>query len=69
MSIHNVFFVKKARTLSIQYNLKDSNRDDSFAVAKSNLFLSTKKIPPTAQENKQEYFRSFSSFIMKIYVV
>ena len=36
----------------IQQNLYDSNTNDSFTIANSNLFLCPYKIFPTAQENK-----------------
>ena len=43
------------------------NTDGSFTTANSNSFLSPYEILPIAQENK--YWRIFSYFIMKLYVV
>ena len=48
-------------------NLSNSNTDDSFTMADSNLFLSPIEIHQIASENK--YLRKFSYFIMKLYVV
>ena len=50
-----------------QYNLSGSNRDGSFTVDDSKLFLSPYKILPIAQENK--YLRKFSYFTIELYVV
>ena len=47
--------------------LNDSNIDDSFTLANSNLFFSSYEILPTAQEKK--YLGTFLHFIMKLYVV
>ena len=55
------------QTADIQYNLNGSNTDGSFTVDDSNLFFSSYKIIPIAQENK--YLGIFSYFIMELYVV
>ena len=44
-----------------------SNRDGSFTMINSNLFLIPYEILPIAHENK--YLRKFSYFIVKLYVV
>ena len=53
--------------LRIQSNLNGSNTSGSFTMASSNSFLSLYVILPKAQESK--YLRTFSYFIMKLYVV
>ena len=51
----------------IQSNLNSSNTDGSFTMANSKSFLSPFEILPITKENK--YFRKFSYFIMKLYVM
>ena len=53
--------------LELQSNLNSSNTDGLFTMADWNSFLSPYEILPTAPENK--YYRKFSYFIMKLYVV